>query len=378
MEGLRPRRTVSISAPSFDDEEWHALRSPLEQGFVSQGPRVAAFEAEFAARHGVSHAVAVTSGTTALHLALVALGVGKGDEVIVPAFSFVASANAVLYCGATPVFVDVHPDTYNIDASQVASAVTPRTRAVMAVHLFGLCADIDEIRRAVPDSVALVEDAACAAGAAYKTVPAGGLGDVGCFSFHPRKPMTTGEGGMLTTNDGDVARRARALRNHGGSSPDPEAPYLLPRYRDIGFNYRMTDLQGAIGVVQLRKLDRFIDERQEWADWYRKQLAGTGWLQLPERPPGYRHAWQAFVAVLRGDAPSTRDDLMRRLHEVGVATRAGTHAITELDVYRDMFGLRPGQFPVAAMLHEQSVALPLHNRMAPDDFEYVLEALTSP
>ena len=212
---MTPRSPIAISSPSLGDEEWRALREPLESGWLTQGPKVKAFEEAFAERHGVHYALATTSCTTALHLALAALGAGPGDEVILPAFTWIATANVILYCGATPVFVDVERDTYNINCAAVESAVTARTRAVIPVHLFGLCADMDSLRTALPDNVKIVEDAACAAGAEYKSVTAGGLGDLGCFSFHPRKSIATGEGGMLTTNDDVLAARATALRNHG-------------------------------------------------------------------------------------------------------------------------------------------------------------------
>ena len=376
-----PKRVIPIAAPSLGEEEWRALREPLESGWLTQGPKVKAFEEAFANRHRVEHALATTSCTTALHLALAALGIGPGDEVIVPAFTWVATANAVLYCGATPVFVDVLPDSYNIDPAAVAAAVGPRTKAVIPVHLFGLCADVDAVRGALPRDVAIVEDAACAAGAAYKGAPAGALGDAGCFSFHPRKLITTGEGGMLTTNDAALAARAEILRNHGASVPEEQrhhgaAPYLMPAFEVLGFNYRMTELQAAVGLVQLGKLDRFVAERDRWARWYAEALAGLDWLQAPAAAPGYDHSWQAFVSVVREHiAPMPRDMLLARLYERGVDARPGTHAVTELGYYRERFGLKPGQFPVAARLQEQTLALPLHNRMTSEDYSHVVDVL---
>ena len=273
---------------------------PDRVGWLTQGPQVSSFEKAFAARHAVPHALATTSCTTALHLALAALGVGPGDEVIVPAFTWVATANAVLYCGAEPVLCDVDPVTYNIDPAAVAAKVTARTKAAIPVHLFGLCADMDALRAALPASVKIVEDAACAAGAAYKGISAGALGDAACFSFHPRKSITTGEGGMLTVKDAALAARAEVLRNHGASISEEQRhlgpqPYLLPDFDELGFNYRMTDVQAAIGLVQLGKLDRFIDERDRWPRTYREELADIPWLRPPERPNDGRHAWQAYA-----------------------------------------------------------------------------------
>jgi len=377
---MNGRRNIAIAMPSTGDEEWQALREPLRTGWLTQGPNVRAFEGAFAARHGVRHALATTSCTTALHLALSALGIGPGDEVIVPAFTWVATANVVLYCGASPVFVDVSPETYNIEPLAVEAALTPRTRAVIPVHLFGLCADMDSLRAVLPERVHLVEDAACAAGASYQGRPAGGLGDAGCFSFHPRKSITTGEGGMLTTADDEMATRAETLRNHGASVPEEmrhlgNAPYLLPAFEELGFNYRMTDLQGAVGVVQLSKLDRFVAERDRWARWYMESLADLEWLSMPVVPEGHGHAWQSFITTVRDGAPRPRNEIMQILHERGVSTRPGTHAVTELAYYRKTFGLPAGQYKVAASLQEQTMAIPLHNRMTDDDFAYVVEVL---
>jgi dTDP-4-amino-4,6-dideoxygalactose transaminase len=360
------------------EEEWLALREPLRSGWLTQGPKVAEFERAFAERHGVPHALATTSCTTALHLALIAIGVGAGDEVIVPAFTWVASANAVRYVGATPVFVDVDPATYNVDPARVAAAAGDRTRAVMAVHLFGLCADIEAIRAAVPRGVALIEDAACAAGAGYARQPAGSLGEVAAFSFHPRKSITTGEGGMVTTADADMAQHVNRLRNHGaGVSEEARhagpAPWQMPTFDELGFNYRMTDLQAAVGIEQLRKLDRFVAERDRWARWYSEQLGELGWLVPPVVPNGYDHSWQAYVSVVGENAPLGRNEIMAKLHERGVGTRPGTHCVPALGLYAGASD--PAQYPVALALEAHSLALPLHNRMTDEDYEYVVRCL---
>ncbi|MBM3610769.1 MAG: DegT/DnrJ/EryC1/StrS family aminotransferase, partial [Alphaproteobacteria bacterium] len=236
-------RKIPIAIPSLGEEEWQATREPLLSGWLTQGPKVAQFEKEFAALHGVNHALAVTSCTTGLHLALEALGVGPGDEVIVPAFTWVATANVVLYCGATPVFCDVDTTTFNIKIEDIASKITARTKAIIPVHLFGLCADIDAIRSVIPPHVKILEDAACAAGASYKKRMAGSLGDMAAFSFHPRKSITTGEGGMVTTTNHDLNRLAEIMRNHGAEISEEarhnsSKPYLLPDFKMLGFNYR--------------------------------------------------------------------------------------------------------------------------------------------
>jgi perosamine synthetase len=372
---------IQISQPSTGEEEWQATREPLMSGWLTQGPKVSLFEAAFAERHAVRHALATTSCTTALHLVLSALGVGPGDEVIVPAFTWVATANVVLYCGATPVFADVERDTYNIDPADVARKLGPRTRAVIAVHLFGLCADLDALRQVVPPQVAIIEDAACASGASYKGVAAGGLGAAAAFSFHPRKSITTGEGGMVTTNDAQLARTVDMLRNHGAEVSEEQRhrgprPYLLAEFNLLGFNYRMTDLQGAVGLAQLAKLDRFIAERERWAHWYMEQLQSVPWLRMPKLPVRGTHAWQAFVTYVDPQrAPLPRNQLMEQLQSAGVSTRPGTHAVHMLGYYRRRFGLTREDYPAAGDCDANTMAIPLHNRMSDDDYRHVVDAL---
>src|SRR5512146_138168 len=378
---MNSKRQIQIATPSLGEEEWQALREPIESGWLTQGPKVAAFEKAFAARHCVKHAIAVTSATTGLHLALAALGIGPGDEVIVPAFTWVATANAVLYCGGTPVFVDVDRVTYNIDIKDVVRRITPRTKAVIPVHLFGLCADIDALQNALRAGISIVEDAACAAGAAFHGRPAGSLGDLGVFSFHPRKSITTGEGGMVTTNDDSLAEQVKRMRNHGASVSEEERhrgsrPYLLPEFEMLGFNYRMTDLQGAVGLVQLAKLDRFIDERAKMAAEYRKDLADLQWLRMPEEPSAGRHAWQACVSYVDpNSAPMPRNQIMEVLQQQGIATRPGTHAVHMLKYYQKRFGLRPEDYPGARDCDQNTMAIPLHNRMSEEDRQYIVVSL---
>jgi dTDP-4-amino-4,6-dideoxygalactose transaminase len=376
------RRSIQISRPSTGEDEWQATREPLISGWLTQGPKVAEFERRFAERHEVGHALATTSCTTALHLILAGLEIGPGDEVIVPAFTWIATANVVLYCGATPVLVDVDRDTYNIDRADLARKITARTKAVIVVHLFGLCADMDAIRKALPPKVKLVEDAACAAGASYRGIPAGGLGDAAAFSFHPRKSITTGEGGMVTTRDAALAERMTMLRNHGAAVSEEQRhlgprPYLLPEFNLLGFNYRMTDLQAAVGLVQLGKLDRFIAERQEQAERYRDGLQRLPWLRMPEFGNG-GHAWQAFVTYVDAQsAPVGRNELMEQLQAAGISTRPGTHAVHLLGYYRDRFGFSPHDFPAARDCDSHTMAIPLHNRMSVEDQDYIIATLNS-
>ncbi|HEV3485601.1 MAG TPA: DegT/DnrJ/EryC1/StrS family aminotransferase [Vicinamibacterales bacterium] len=377
---MTTERTIPIAVPTIGDEEWQALREPLESGWLTQGPKVAAFEAAFAERHQVAHAFATTSCTTALHLTLAALGIGPGDEVVVPAFTWIATANAVVYCGATPVFADVDRRTYNIDVADVERKTTARTKAIVPVHLFGATADIDALREILREGTAIVEDAACAAGAAYRGRPAGGLGDAAAFSFHPRKSITTGEGGMVTTDDPDLAERIARLRSHGAALSEEQrhvgsAPYLLPAFDDLGFNYRMTDLQAAVGIVQLGRLDEFISERGFLAARYFERLADVSWLTLPEVPADGRHGWQSFVGVVEDGAPASRNEILATLHEAGVGARPGTHAVPDLGLYRRRRDPGHDSCPTASELAQRTLALPLHNQMTEVDVDRVAAAL---
>lgn len=370
---------IEISTPDVGAEEWQALRGPLDVGWLTQGPKVAEFEQAFALRHQVDYALATTSCTTALHLMLAAAGIGPGHEVIVPSFTWVATANAVVYTGATPVLADVDPVTYNIDLEDTLRKVTKNTRAIIAVHLFGLCVDIAQLRRALPDHIQVFEDAACAAGASLHGRSAGSMGDAAAFSFHPRKSITTGEGGMLTTNNEDLAERAAKMRNHGAEISEEQRhqgsqPYLLPEFNLLGFNYRMTDLQGALGTVQLGKLDRFIKERNEGARRYEEAFSMHDEIHLPNGPQDGTHAWQAYVVRILGPhAPDKRNRIMAALQKHGISTRPGTHAIHSLGYYEQHIRLTDADLPGAAICRDTTMAIPLHNRMTEMDYLRVID-----
>ncbi len=376
------KRNIPISLPHTGEEEWLATKEPIMSGWLTAGPKVREFEEIFAKRHGVKHAMAVTSATTALHLALVALNIQSGDEVIVPAFTWISTANVVIYCGAKVVFVDVDRTTFNIDVNDLKKKITSKTKAIIPVHLFGLCADMDAVKK-VAGNIPLVEDGACAAGAGYKGNAAGSLGTIGCFSFHPRKSVTTGEGGMITTNDDKLAELISSLRNHGASISEEQRhhgakPYILPDFNILGYNYRMTDLQASVGIVQLKKLDLFIDEREKWAKFYDEALKDIAWLRTPVVGSDYKHGWQSYVIYIdESKAPISRNDMMEKLQQMGVSTRPGTHAPHMLNYYAEKYNLKPDDFPGAKDCNNYSMSIPLFNKMTKEDYDYVVYCLKS-
>jgi perosamine synthetase len=346
---------IRLAWPDLGEEELAAVAEVLESGQLTMGPKVAEFEAELARACEVEHAVAVSSGTAALHLAMLALELGPGDEVIVPAYTFPATANVVALVGARPVLVDVDADTMNVRPEAVADAVTERTRAVLVVHLFGRPARWEEIEAAVPDGVVLIEDAAGALGARRGGRACGGLGRLGCLSFHPRKIVTTGEGGAITTDDGDLAETLRAMRHHGWRETEMPAP---------GFNYRLPDILCALGVTQLRRLERLLEEREALAGAYRERLEGH--VQLPSADEGDRHGWQAYIVQVDG-----RDAALEALRGAGIQAQIGTYALHRLGAYSGQ-----GPFPGAEAAYERALALPFHNRLTEEDIDRVVSVLT--
>lgn len=388
--GEEPQSNIPITRAIFDEAEARAVADVLRSGWVVQGPRVREFEERFAAFTGIDHAVACTSCTTGLHLALLCEDIGPGDEVIVPSFTWVATANAVKYCGATPVLADIDLATFNLTRATVEARVTPRTRAVLAVHLFGLSAPMDELRDlCVERGLTLLEDAACALGTLYRGEHVGAMGNGGAFSFHPRKAITTGEGGMYTTRDGKKAARARALRDHGAAKSDharhqSAGASLLPVFEMVGYNYRMTDLQAAVGVAQFDKLPSILAQRIAVAKRYDQLLAGVDALMTPAEPDGCRHAYQSYVCRLSVGAVSEREveagnarrnQVMAALEAEGIATRQGTHAVHMLDYYRDALGVSPMDFPNAYAADRLSLTLPVYAGMTADEQARVVDRL---
>lgn len=370
---------MQITSPFFGPEELSSLQECLNSGWVTQGPFVAAFEDAVARRHQVRHAIACTSCTSALHLAALALKLGPGDEVIVPAFTWVTSANCVEYTGAKAVFADVDPATYNIDCKALRAAITPRTRAIVAVHLFGLAAPMDEINAvAQQHGLAVIEDAACAIGTTYNGKPVGSSGNLTCFSFHPRKIVTTGEGGMVTTNDDGLARAVNSLRNHGATglpAGDRHRPYAMGTFDMLGYNFRLSDIQAAVGVAQMKRLDGLLAHRASCAARYRSLLAGMRAFALPPESDKCGHTYQAFVIRLLEGGKQRRNAIMDHLERHAIQTRPGTHAVHRLGYYRDKYSLRPEDFPMAALCEDTTITLPIFPGMTESDQLMVVERL---
>jgi perosamine synthetase len=346
---------IRLAWPDLGEEELAAVAEVLESGQLTMGPKVAEFEEGLASACEVEHAVALSSGTAALHLAVLALGLGPGDEVIVPAYTFPATANMVALAGARPVLVDVDPETMNVRPEAVADAVTDRTRAVLIVHLFGRPARWEEIEAAVPESVVFLEDAAGALGARRAGRACGGLGRLGCLSFHPRKIVTTGEGGAVTTDDGELAETIRSMRHHGWRNADMPAP---------GLNYRLSDVLCALGITQLRRLEALLEGRERLAAAYGERLERR--VELPSADDGDRHGWQAYVVQL-----DRRDEALEALRAAGIQAQIGTYALHRLGAYSDQ-----GPFRGADAAYERALALPFHNRLTDADIDRVAEILT--
>jgi len=367
---------IPVMRPFLGNEEAEAVAEVVRSGWVAQGPRVAEFEREFAAYTGAGHGVAVSSCTTALHLALYVLGVGPGDEVVVPSFSFIASVNAVRYCGGTPVFADVDELTGNLTPETVAQVLTPRTKAVMAVHQGGLPADVDAIRALCGD-IPVIEDAACAAGSTYRGRSVGTGSPLSAWSFHPRKLLTTGEGGMVTTDDPELAARLRRLREHGMSvsAADRHAAAgkaIVEQYLETGFNFRMTDIQAALGLVQLTRLENLVAQRRELAARYHELLADVPGLRAVRDPEYGTTNYQSFWVLLGDDVPADRNDVLAELAEAGISARRGIMASHLEPAYA---GHPHVALPVTEKLTARSLILPLHHLLTTDDQDMIVSAL---
>jgi dTDP-4-amino-4,6-dideoxygalactose transaminase len=369
---------IPVMRPWFGKEEAEAAAEAVASGWVAQGPRVQEFEEAFAAALGAPHAVAVSSGTAALHLALIAAGIGLGDEVVVPSLSFIATANAVRYVGAQPVFADVDLVTQNLIPETVKPHLTGRTRAVILVDQAGIPADLDEMRALCdPLRITVIEDAACAAGSTYRAHPAGAGASLATFSFHPRKLLTTGEGGMLTTSDGAIAARVRRLREHGMDVSAADRHHsrqpVHEHYTEVGFNFRMTDVQAAIGLVQLRKLAQMVTRRRVLARRYQQLLSGIPELLMADDPPCGETNYQSFWMLLPKESTVSRDGLIRLLTEAGISVRRGIMAAHLEPAYAGV----KASLPVTERLTRHSLILPLFHQMTQVQQDRVASVVTS-
>ena len=365
-----PRQFIPVAAPTLVGNEKRYVMDCLESNWISsRGQYVERFEKAFAEFCGVTHGVACTNGTVALHLALLALEVGPGDEVIVPTLTFVATANAVRYCGATPVFIDCEPDTWNMDPGLIEARITPRTRAIIVVHLYGHPVDMDAVNSlARRHHLFVIEDAAEAHGAIYKGRTVGSMGHLATFSFFGNKVISTGEGGMVVTNDEQLARTVRQLKDQG---MDPNRRYWFPV---VGYNYRMTNVTAAIGLAQVERIDWHIQRRIQVARWYQQNLRGIPGLSWQVETPHARHVFQFFTILLDGDAPVSRDEAIAHLHSRGIEGRPVVFPIHTLPPYREQVA---GQtFPVADRIAGQGINLPTFAGLNRADVNYVSECLS--
>lgn len=405
-KGMEIMKKIPVTMPYLGKEEENAVYETLRSGWVAQGPKVEEFERKIASHEGVQEGIAVTSCTAALQLAMEATGMVSGMDVIAPAFTFVATTNAIIYTGAIPILVDIDKRTYNIDPKAVECVIKEKYIAkdrklinketgnqlwgIVPVHEFGLCCNIEEINKiAKENNLHVVEDAACALGSKIEAVHEGAFGNPSCISFHPRKSITTGEGGMILTSDFDLACHMRKLRSHGCSISadvrDKGHGFLLPEYDEAGYNYRMTDIQAAIGIEQVKKLDYIIEQKIQMARVYDKLITDNiSELIIPYVPEGYLHTYQSYVCMLDYEKVGIdsikmggifRNQLLEKLENVGIATRQGTHAIHMLEYYRNRFGYQPEDFINAYAADRLSITLPLYVQMSKDDQIYVIDMM---
>jgi perosamine synthetase len=370
-------QVIPITVPLLGLEEESAAANAIRSGWITQGPKVAEFERVVADYCGAGHAVAVSNCTTALHLALIVAEIGPGDEVICPSMSFIATCNSIRYTGATPVFAEVDRRTFNLDPDAAEAAITPRTKAILVVHQIGLPANLDRFYAlAAKRGLQVIEDAACAIGSYYRGRPIGSHGDLVCFSFHPRKVITTGEGGMITTSNRDYADRLRLLRQHGMSVSDmvrhSSRQVVIEKYVCLGYNYRMTDIQAAIGVEKMKRLDGIVARRRDLAAKYTEALRHHPWLRPPYVPDEAEPNFQSYAVSLTDAAPISRDELMQQLLENGIATRRG---IMLSHMEPASAGLHIPPLPISEAASHHSILLPLYPQLTNDEQLQVLTAI---
>lgn len=384
------KMNIPIARTDLLENEINSALGPLKSGWLVQGPKVQEFEKKWSDFTSSHNSIAVTSCTTALHLSLAALGFGPGDEAIVPAFTWISTANVIEHLGGKVTFCDIDPITFNIDVNQLEDKISSKTKAILPVHLFGLSADMDPINEiAKRHNLWVIEDAACGFGATYKGNHVGTLGTTGCFSFHPRKAITTGEGGMVTTSDSALAEKIRCLRDHGATMSDLQRhhgakPYLLADHPEAGYNQRMTDIQAVIGSTQMDRATKIVDERRELAKKFDEAFADLDWLRTPICPSGFEHGYQSYPCMFKPDLANLsnvkeinelRNNWMELLQQNGVSTRPATHAVHMLSFYKDKYGLKPEDFPNAYIANDCSISLPLFHGMKESEQMYVIKTV---
>lgn len=369
MNAPTQSRFLPLAKPDIREEDIAVVNEVLRSGMLVQGTYVAKLEAAFADFHGVKHAIAVSNGTATLHLALKVLGVGPGDEVIVPAFSYVATANVVELVGATCVFIDIDPATFNIDVALIEEKITPRTKAIIPVHEFGLACDIEAVcALAKKYNLAVIEDAACALGARQNGKLVGTFGTFGSFSLHPRKSITSGEGGVLLTDDDDLAEKVRQLRNHGIRMEEGHMNFV-----DAGFNYRMTDFQGALAWSQFQRLEEILAYKNELAELYFSTLIHRG-ITLPVVPPGRNHTWQTFHVLLADELD--QQHVIGQLKQQGIGTNYGAQCIPAQTYYERKYALGAARaFPHAYKAFIKGLAIPVYERLTKDDILFIAQTI---
>ncbi len=386
---------VPIARTSLVEEEIQSVLEPLRSGWLVQGPKVAEFEKRWCEFTDVKHSIAVTSCTTALHLSLAALGFGAGDEAIVPAFTWISTANVVEHLGGRVRFADIDLKTFNMNIDAIESLINKNTKAIIPVHLFGLSASMDEINYiAKKYDIWVVEDAACGFGAYYKGQHVGAFGHTGCFSFHPRKSITTGEGGMVTTNDDNIAEKLRKLRDHGAAISDLQRhhgpkPFLLADHPVAGYNQRMTDVQAALGVAQMKRAHQILNERRRLAQIYNDAFKALDWLQIPlTTSRDLRHGYQSYPCLYEPEKVKKavngndyealrkirdeRNEWMEELQNCGISTRPATHAVHMLSYYKQKYSLQPENYIAALAANDCSISLPLFHGLREDEQNYVI------
>jgi len=367
---------IPIAKPFLTEDEAQAAHDTILTGWITQGPKVAEFEDKFANYVGSKYAIAVSNCTTALHLSMIVANIGQGDEVICPSMSYIATANAITYVGATPVFAEVN-QSYNLDIEDVKKRITSKTKAILLVHQMGMPADIDVFKVLCQEKgIILIEDAACAIGSAYKGQKIGAHSDLVCFSFHPRKVITTGDGGMVTTSNPEYAERLKLLRQHGMSVNDrtrhDSKQLIFEDHIEIGYNYRMTDIQAAVGIEQLEKLDLIIAERRKIANYYLEALKLVDNIILPFEEKGYYSNYQSFSIYLKSGFPLKRNDLMQKMLDAGIATRRGIMTAHRETSYKDMSEI---SLPISEDFADNSILIPLFVPMDENETEKVVENL---